>query len=98
MSDKDSGPEAGAKGVVEGVKGRAKEAVGAITGNVSRPSADLVYPGEIAQWSLPLSALHAKPGTYKEQFLLHSSEKAHPEGTIRSVRDLRNMLRGSSER
>jgi len=32
MSDKDSGPEAGAKGVVEGVKGRAKEAVGAITG------------------------------------------------------------------
>jgi uncharacterized protein YjbJ (UPF0337 family) len=32
MSDKDSGPEAGAKGVVEGVKGKAKEAVGAITG------------------------------------------------------------------
>ena len=32
MSDKDSGPEAGAKSVVEGVKGKAKEAVGAITG------------------------------------------------------------------
>jgi uncharacterized protein YjbJ (UPF0337 family) len=32
MSDKDTGPEAGAKGVVEGVKGKAKEAVGAITG------------------------------------------------------------------
>jgi uncharacterized protein YjbJ (UPF0337 family) len=32
MSDKDSGPEAGAKGIVEGVKGRAKEAVGAVTG------------------------------------------------------------------
>ena len=32
MSDKDSGPEAGTKGVVEGVKGKAKEAVGAITG------------------------------------------------------------------
>lgn len=27
----DSGPEAGAKGVVEGIKGKAKEAVGAIT-------------------------------------------------------------------
>ena len=36
MSDdqsKDTGPEAGIKGVVEGVKGKAKEAVGAVTGN-----------------------------------------------------------------
>ena len=32
MSDKDSGPAAGTKGVVEGVKGKAKEAVGALTG------------------------------------------------------------------
>jgi uncharacterized protein YjbJ (UPF0337 family) len=32
MTDKDTGPEAGAKGVVEGVKGRVKEAVGAATG------------------------------------------------------------------
>ena len=29
----DSGPEAGIKGVVEDVKGRAKEAVGAVVGN-----------------------------------------------------------------
>jgi uncharacterized protein YjbJ (UPF0337 family) len=29
----DSGPEAGAKGAVEGIKGKAKEAVGAVTGN-----------------------------------------------------------------
>jgi uncharacterized protein YjbJ (UPF0337 family) len=33
MTDKDSGPVAGVKGVVEGVKGKAKEAVGAVTGN-----------------------------------------------------------------
>ena len=33
MSNKDSGPVAGVKGVVEGVKGKAKEAVGAVTGN-----------------------------------------------------------------
>jgi uncharacterized protein YjbJ (UPF0337 family) len=33
MSDKDSGPVAGVKGVVEGVKGKAKEAVGVVTGN-----------------------------------------------------------------
>lgn len=33
MSDSDSGPEAGVKGVVEGVKGKAKEAVGAVTDN-----------------------------------------------------------------
>jgi uncharacterized protein YjbJ (UPF0337 family) len=33
MSDKDTGPVAGVKGVVEGVKGTAKEAVGAVTGN-----------------------------------------------------------------
>jgi len=33
MSEKDSGPVAGVKGVVEGVKGKAKEAAGAVTGN-----------------------------------------------------------------
>jgi uncharacterized protein YjbJ (UPF0337 family) len=32
MSDKDSGPEAGVKGVVEDVKGKAKEVVGTVTG------------------------------------------------------------------
>ena len=32
MSDKDSGPEAGGKGVVEGVKGKVKEAAGALSG------------------------------------------------------------------
>lgn len=35
MSDKDSGPEAGIKGVVEDVKGKAKEAVGTVTGDDS---------------------------------------------------------------
>jgi uncharacterized protein YjbJ (UPF0337 family) len=33
MPDKDTGPEAGAKGVIEDVKGKAKEAVGAVTNN-----------------------------------------------------------------
>lgn len=32
MSDKDTGPEAGGKGIVEGVKGKVKEAAGALTG------------------------------------------------------------------
>ena len=32
MSDKDTGPEAGAKGVVEGIKGKVKEAAGALSG------------------------------------------------------------------
>ena len=32
MTDKKTGPEAGAQGVAEGVKGRVKEAVGAVTG------------------------------------------------------------------
>jgi uncharacterized protein YjbJ (UPF0337 family) len=31
-SEKDTGPEAGVKGVVEGIKGKAKEAAGAVTG------------------------------------------------------------------
>jgi uncharacterized protein YjbJ (UPF0337 family) len=35
MSDKDSGPEAGAKGVAEDIKGKAKAAAGAVTGNDS---------------------------------------------------------------
>jgi uncharacterized protein YjbJ (UPF0337 family) len=33
VPEKDSGPEAGAKGIVEDVKGRAKEAAGSLTGN-----------------------------------------------------------------
>jgi uncharacterized protein YjbJ (UPF0337 family) len=33
--DKDTGPEAGVKGVVEDAKGRAKEAIGAVTGKDS---------------------------------------------------------------
>ncbi|OBK96921.1 general stress protein CsbD [Mycobacterium asiaticum] len=33
MSDSNSGPEAGAKGVAEGVKGKAKEAFGTVTGS-----------------------------------------------------------------
>jgi uncharacterized protein YjbJ (UPF0337 family) len=33
VASKDSGPEAGAKGIVEEVKGRAKEAAGTVTGN-----------------------------------------------------------------
>jgi uncharacterized protein YjbJ (UPF0337 family) len=32
MSNKDTGPEAGIKGVVEGVKGKVKEVIGAVTG------------------------------------------------------------------
>ncbi len=44
MSDKDSGPEAGAKGVVEDVKGKAKEAVGTVTGRD-----DLVDEGKAQQ-------------------------------------------------
>ena len=32
MTEKDTGPEAGAKGVVEDVKGKVKEAAGALTG------------------------------------------------------------------
>ena len=32
MTEKNSGPEEGIKGVVEDVKGKAKEAVGAVTG------------------------------------------------------------------
>jgi uncharacterized protein YjbJ (UPF0337 family) len=44
MPSKDSGPEAGAKGVVEDVKGKAKQAVGAVTGND-----DLQAEGEAQQ-------------------------------------------------
>lgn len=44
MSDKKSGPEAGISGVVEDVKGKAKEAVGTVTGRD-----DLVREGEAQQ-------------------------------------------------
>jgi uncharacterized protein YjbJ (UPF0337 family) len=35
MADKDSGPEAGVKGVVEDVKGKLKEGLGTVIGNDS---------------------------------------------------------------
>ena len=44
MADKSTGPEAGASGVVEGVKGKVKEAAGALTGN-----RDLEREGEAQQ-------------------------------------------------
>ena len=33
MTDKDSGPSVGVEGVAEGIKGKVKEAAGAVTGN-----------------------------------------------------------------
>ncbi len=44
MAEKDSGPEAGIKGVVEDVKGKAKEAVGTVTGRD-----DMVEEGKAQQ-------------------------------------------------
>lgn len=44
MADKDTGPEAGIKGVVEGVAGKAKEVVGAVVGND-----DLKHEGQAQQ-------------------------------------------------
>jgi uncharacterized protein YjbJ (UPF0337 family) len=44
MTEKNSGPEEAVKGVVEGVKGKAKEAVGTVTGRD-----DLVREGKAQQ-------------------------------------------------
>ena len=44
MSERDSGPKSGVKGVVEDVKGKAKEAVGVVTGRD-----DLEREGEAQQ-------------------------------------------------
>jgi uncharacterized protein YjbJ (UPF0337 family) len=44
MTDKNSGPEEGIKGVVEDVKGKAKEAVGTVTGRT-----DLTEEGKAQQ-------------------------------------------------
>jgi uncharacterized protein YjbJ (UPF0337 family) len=44
MADNESGPEAGIKGVVEDVKGKAKQAAGVVTGND-----DLEREGEAQQ-------------------------------------------------
>jgi uncharacterized protein YjbJ (UPF0337 family) len=44
MTEKNSGPEEAVKGVVEGVKGKAKEAVGTVTGRD-----DMVREGKAQQ-------------------------------------------------
>ena len=44
MTEQNSGPQEGIKGVIEGIKGKAKEAVGTLTGR-----RDLVREGEAQQ-------------------------------------------------
>ena len=54
MGDNNSGPEEAIKGVVEGVKGKAKEVTGAVTGRD-----DLYNEGKAQQYADPLAFSYA---------------------------------------
>jgi hypothetical protein len=40
----------------------------AMAANVTRPGVQVVYPGEVGEWRIPLSALRSAPGTYAESW------------------------------
>ena len=75
--DKDSGPEAGAKGVVEDLKGKAKEVVGEVTGNESKEREGRAQQ-EKAQSQRDVAKHEAEADTARSEAAVHEAEqRAH---------------------
>ncbi len=73
MAGRESGPEAGAKGVIEDIKGKAKEAAGAVAGNdrlkdEGRAQQDkAASQREVASKEAQADAARAKAGAYEAE-------------------------------
>lgn len=78
MSDgKDSGPESALKGTIEGVKGKVKEAAGAITGNDDLQR-EGVAQGEKAEAQRDVAAKEAEADKARAEAAVHEAEqRAH---------------------
>jgi uncharacterized protein YjbJ (UPF0337 family) len=73
MAGRESGPEAGAKGVIEDIKGKAKEAAGAVAGNdrlkdEGRAQQDkAASQREVASKEAQADAARVKAGAYEAE-------------------------------
>ena len=77
--DKDSGPEAGAKGVVEDLKGKAKEVVGEITGDDSKEREGRAQQ-EKAQSERDVAKHEAEADAARSEAAVHEAEqRAHQD-------------------
>ena len=73
--DKDSGPEAGAKGVVEDLKGKAKEVVGEVTGDKSKEREGRAQQ-EKAQSRRDVAEHEAEADATRSEAAVHEAEQA----------------------
>jgi uncharacterized protein YjbJ (UPF0337 family) len=71
---KDSGPESGAKGVVEDIKGKAKEVVGEVTGNRSTEREGRAQQ-EKAQAQRDVAEHEAKAEAARSEASVHEAEQ-----------------------
>ena len=77
--DKDSGPEAGAKGVVEDLKGKAKEVVGEITGDDSKEREGRAQQDK-AQSQRDVAKHEAEADAARSEAAVHEAEqRAHQD-------------------
>jgi uncharacterized protein YjbJ (UPF0337 family) len=76
---KDSGPEAGAKGVVEDLKGKAKEVFGEITGDESKEAEGRAQQDK-AQAERDVAKHEAEAETARSEAAVHEAEqRAHQD-------------------
>lgn len=76
---RDSGPEAGAKGVVEDVKGKAKEAIGAMSGHEELRQEGRAQQ-EKADSEQEVAAKEAEAEKARAEAAIHESEQRSHQG------------------
>jgi uncharacterized protein YjbJ (UPF0337 family) len=77
--DKDTGPESGAKGIVEDVKGKAKEVAGEVTGNDSLEKEGRAQQDK-AQAQRDVAKHEAKADAARSEAAVHEAEqRAHQD-------------------
>jgi uncharacterized protein YjbJ (UPF0337 family) len=78
--DKDSGPENAAKGIVEDIKGKAKEVVGEVTGDDSKEREGRAQQDK-AQSQRDVAEHEAKADAARSEATAHEAEqRAHQDG------------------
>ena len=71
--DKDTGPEAGAKGVVDDLKGKAKEVIGEVTGDESKEREGRAQQDK-AQAERDVAKHEAEADAARSEAALHEAE------------------------
>ena len=76
---KDSGPEAGGKGIVEDLKGKAKEVIGEVTGDESKEAEGRAQQDK-AQAEREVATHEAKAEAARSEAAVHEAEqRAHQD-------------------